>query len=256
MRNLLVAGNWKMHGTATWASELAKSIVEQTPAAATYQTAVFPPFVHLNEVATQLQHSSVQLGGQNCSRHQQGAYTSEVSAEMLSDVGCQMVLLGHSECRQYGQESDQLIAEKFIQAQRAGLTPILCVGETLEQRENGETEAMVWQQIQVIIDRAGIQSLAKSVIAYEPVWAIGTGLTANSAQVQQVHQFIRSHLADSDDIIAARIQLLYGGSCNSANAEALFSMPDVDGGLIGGASLKATDFMAICAVADKLSKGE
>lgn len=255
-RNLLVAGNWKMHGNLAWASDLAKSIVEQTPAAATYQTAVFPPFVYLSEVAKQLKNSSIQFGGQNCSQHQQGAYTSEIAAEMLSDLGCQMVLLGHSECRQYLREDDHLIAEKFIQAQQAGLTPVLCVGETLEQRESGATETVVWRQIQAVIDRAGIQSLAKSVIAYEPVWAIGSGLTANSTQVQQVHQFIRSHLANNDAIIAARVQLLYGGSCNSANAEELFSMPDVDGGLIGGASLQATDFMAICAIADKLSKGE
>lgn len=256
MRKLLVAGNWKMNGSVDEAKALSAGLLTEVGDGASYDVAVFPPFVHIPAVAAQLQNSDLIWGGQNVSAQAKGAYTSEISANMLVELGCQMVLVGHSECREYGKESNELVAEKFKQALSAGLTPVLCVGETLEQREAEQTESVVWQQIQTVIDLVGMESLGKGVIAYEPVWAIGTGLTATAEQAQQVHQFIRSHLSKNDDIIARRMRLLYGGSCNGSNANALFSMPDVDGGLIGGASLKVKDFMAICQQADALSNGE
>ncbi len=256
MRKLLVAGNWKMNGSIESAKALAAGLLNEVGDGASYDVAVFPPFVHIPAVAAQLQNSDLMWGGQNVSAHKRGAFTSEVSAEMLLELGCQMVLVGHSECREYGGENNQLVALKFKQALATGLLPVLCVGETLAQREADETESVVWSQIQAVIDLVGMESLGQGVIAYEPVWAIGTGLTATAEQAQQVHQFIRSHLSENDDIIARRMRLLYGGSCNGSNAHALFSMPDVDGGLIGGASLTVTDFMAICQQADALSNGE
>ncbi|WP_154224437.1 triose-phosphate isomerase [Marinicella rhabdoformis] len=256
MRKLLVAGNWKMNGSVDEAKALSAGLLAEISDGASYDVAVFPPFVHIPAVAAQLQNSDLIWGGQNLSAQAKGAFTSEISASMLAELGCQMVLVGHSECREYGHESNQLVAEKFKQALSVGLTPILCVGETIAQREAEQTESVVWQQIQAVIELVGMESLGQGVIAYEPVWAIGTGLTATAEQAQQVHQFIRSHLSENDDIIARRMRLLYGGSCNGSNANALFSMPDVDGGLIGGASLTVEDFMAICQQADALSNGE
>lgn len=256
MRKLMVAGNWKMNGSLASVQSLAADLVEVASDGLNCDVAVFPSFPHIHAVAGVLKSSDIVWGGQNLSRHNKGAYTSEVSADMLVDLGCRYVLVGHSECRTHGKESDRLIAKKFDQAVNAGLTPVLCVGETLEERESGQTEAVVWSQIEAVMNDLGVDGLGQGVIAYEPVWAIGTGLTATAEQAQEVHQFIRSHLAKNDDIIARRMKLLYGGSCNGSNAEALFSMPDIDGGLIGGASLTAKDFMAICRIADKLSNGE
>ncbi len=256
VRKLLVAGNWKMNGSIQSASSLASGLLSAIRDGIGYDVVVFPPFVHLPMVAHRLQGSHLQWGGQNVSAHSKGAFTSEISAGMLKELGCQWVLAGHSECRHYGQESNELVAKKFAQALGQGLMPVLCVGETYEQRESAETEAIIWSQIDAVLTEVGVAGLGQGVIAYEPVWAIGTGLTATAEQAQEVHQFIRSHLAVKDDIIARRMRLLYGGSCNGSNAEALFSMPDVDGGLIGGASLTVEDFMAVCQKADKLSKGE
>lgn len=256
MRKLMVAGNWKMNGTIDSSQALSSGLVDAMAEGMACDVVVFPSFTHIPMVASQLQNSDIAWGGQNLSKHDKGAYTSEVSGDMLKELGCEYVLVGHSECRTHGQESDRLVAKKFGQALSKGLIPILCVGETLEERETGKTEQVVWSQIEAVLNDLGMEGLAQGIIAYEPVWAIGTGLTATAEQAQEVHQFIRSHLAENDDIIARRMRLLYGGSCNGSNAKALFSMPDVDGGLIGGASLTVEDFMAICQQADKLSNGE
>jgi len=212
--------------------------------------AVFPPFPYLAELAWQHASSGLGVGAQDVSEHEgQGAYTGEVSAAMLSDVGAQWVLVGHSERRQYHAEGDALVARKFAAALAGGLTPILCVGETLEQREAGETEAVIARQLQAVLAHNGIASFDTAVIAYEPVWAIGTGHTASPEQVQQAHAFIRSQLEKEDVMIARLTRLLYGGSVKAANAAELFAQADVDGGLIGGASLTASDFLGICAAA-------
>ena len=200
--------------------------------------------------------SSVLCGAQNLSEHDDGAITGEVSAGMLKDLGCQMVLVGHSERRTMHNESSAEVAAKFAQAVKHGLTPVLCVGESLVQRQAEQTFEVVWAQIQAVIDLVGVSGLSHGVIAYEPVWAIGTGETATADQAQEVHQFIRSQLASNDATIARRMRILYGGSCKGSNAHELFSMPDVDGGLIGGASLTVQDFMAICEQAGKLSHGD
>jgi len=190
-------------------------------------------------------------GAQDLSEHAQGAYTGEVSAAMLKDIGCSYVLAGHSERRQYHAESDDLVARKFVAAQGAGLVPILCVGETLDERDGGATERVIARQLDAVVARAGIGAFGKAVLAYEPVWAIGTGRTATPEQAQAVHKFIRDKLAGLDGTIAGSLRLLYGGSVKPSNAAELFGQPDVDGGLIGGASLVAEDFLAICDAADR-----
>jgi triosephosphate isomerase len=209
-----------------------------------------PPFPYLAELASQHADTGLGIGAQDVSEHGgQGAYTGEVSAAMLADVGASWVLVGHSERRQYHGESDELVARKFAAALAGGLTPILCVGETLEQHEAGQTEAVLTRQLQAVLGHNGIASFDTAVIAYEPVWAIGTGRTAAPEQVQQVHAFIRSQLEKEDVTLARLTRLLYGGSVKAANAAELFAQADVDGGLIGGASLTASDFLEICAAA-------
>ncbi|MFC5525726.1 triose-phosphate isomerase [Rhodanobacter ginsengisoli] len=248
MRKKLVAGNWKMHGSRSMATALVNDIVADKPAA--IDVAVFPPFPYLAELARQHADTGLAIGAQDVSEHGgQGAYTGEVSAAMLADVGASWVLAGHSERRQYHGESDDLVARKFAAALAGGLTPILCVGETLEQREAGQTELVITRQLQAVLGHNGIASFDTAVIAYEPVWAIGTGRTATPEQVQQVHAFIRSQLEKEDVTIARLTRLLYGGSVKAANAAELFAQADVDGGLIGGASLAASDFLGICAAA-------
>ncbi|WP_199097136.1 triose-phosphate isomerase [Dyella sp. ASV21] len=248
MRKKLVAGNWKMHGSRSMAVALVGDIVAALPGS--IDVAVFPPFPYLGEVAGQYAGSGLGFGAQDVSEHVgQGAYTGEVSAAMLADVGAQWVLVGHSERRQYHRESDALVARKFAAARAGGLTPVLCVGETLAEREAGLTEAVVARQLQAVIEHNGIASFDAAVIAYEPVWAIGTGHTASAEQAQHVHAFIRSQLEKEDAMIARLTRLLYGGSVKAANAADLFAQSDVDGGLIGGASLTATDFLGICAAA-------
>lgn len=248
MRKKFVAGNWKMHGSQTMAEALVRDIVAGKPA--TIDVAVFPPFPYIASLAAQFAPSGLGVGGQDVSEHEgQGAYTGEVSAAMLADVGAQWTLVGHSERRQYHGESNELVARKFAAARAGGLTPILCVGESLEQREAGQTEAVISAQLRAVIDQSGIASFDTAVIAYEPCWAIGTGKTATPEQAQQVHAFIRSQLETEDVMIARLTRLLYGGSVKAANAAQLFAQADVDGGLIGGAALTATDFLGICAAA-------
>lgn len=248
MRKKLVAGNWKMHGSRSMAGALLKEIVAGKPAS--IDVAVFPPYPYLAELAWQHAEAGVGIGAQDVSEHQgQGAYTGEVAAAMLSDIGASWVLVGHSERRQYHGESNELVARKFAAACAGGLTPILCVGETLQQREAGETEAVIADQLQVVLRAQGIASFDTAVIAYEPLWAIGTGHTATPEQAQQVHAFIRSQLEKEDVTISRLTRLLYGGSVKAANAAGLFAQADVDGGLIGGASLTASDFLGICAAA-------
>ena len=248
MRKKLVAGNWKMHGSRSMAEALVGEVAAAKPA--DIDVLVFPPFPYLSGLARQCADNGLGIGAQDVSEHErQGAYTGEVSAAMLVDVGAQWTLVGHSERRQYHAESNDLVARKFAAARAAGLTPILCVGETLAQREADETEAVVGAQIKAVLALNGIASFDTAVIAYEPRWAIGTGRTASPEQAQQVHAFIRSQLAKEDAMIAGLTRLLYGGSVKAANAAELFAQPDVDGGLIGGASLVAADFLGICAAA-------
>jgi len=253
-RKLLIAGNWKMHGSLAFVKEMMSGLSSQLPTQIDYEVAVFPVYIHLYEVIT-CKPDNVMCGAQNLSEYDDGAVTGEVSANMLADLGCDMVLVGHSERRVKNNESNEEVAKKFAQALKYGLTPILCVGESSVERQNGTTQKIIWQQIKAVLELVGIEKLGQGVIAYEPLWAIGTGETATAEQAQEVHQFIRSQLALNDDTIARRIRILYGGSCKGSNAYELFSMPDVDGGLIGGASLTAQDFMAICQQADRLSQG-
>jgi triosephosphate isomerase len=245
MRRLLVAGNWKMHGSRAMADALVGSIAAALPAHA--DVAVLPPLPYLAELVTRYQGVALAFGAQDLSKHAVGAYTGEVAGSMLKDVGCTYALVGHSERRQYHDESDDLVAAKFVAAQTAGLIPILCVGETLAEREAGTNETVIGHQLDAVIAHAGIAAFAQAVVAYEPIWAIGTGRTASASQAQAVHAFVRDKIAGLDGTIASSLRLLYGGSVKPANAAELFGQPDVDGGLIGGASLVASEFIAICA---------
>jgi triosephosphate isomerase (TIM) len=246
MRKKLVAGNWKMHGSRSMAEGLVEDIAKAKPAGA-IDVLIFPPFPYLAHLIARYGGSGLGFGAQDVSEHEgPGAHTGEVSASMVADVGGRWALVGHSERRHHHTESDHKVANKFAAARAAGLTPILCVGETLAQREAGETEAVIAHQLQTVLALNGIASFDTAVIAYEPVWAIGTGRTATPQQAQDVHAFIRSQLAQGDAMIARLTRLLYGGSVKADNAAELFAQPDVDGGLIGGASLVAADFLAIC----------
>ena len=238
-----------MHGNTASNAELVRGIIAGQPSSGNVELLVCPPYPYLPLVAEQVTGSRVHLGAQNVSEHEHGAFTGEVAPSMLRDAGCSHVIVGHSERRAlYGETSEQ-VAAKFSAAQAAGLVPILCVGETLEQREAGETEAVVKEQLGAVLDRAGVEAFARAVIAYEPVWAIGTGVTATPEQAQDVHRFIRAELEAQNESIAAAVQILYGGSVKGSNASGLFGMPDIDGGLVGGASLKADDFLAIATAA-------
>jgi triosephosphate isomerase len=250
MRRKIVAGNWKLHGTRAFARDLVASIVAGLPAHGV-DTVILPPLPYLGELIgdfRQQPHSHpVQFGAQDVSANAQGAFTGEVSAAMLVDIGARYGLVGHSERRQYHGESDAIVARKFEAAKHAGLVPILCVGESLHEREAGQTEYRIETQLAAVFERCGAQAFAGAVVAYEPVWAIGTGKVASPEQAQAVHAFIRSEIAARDATIAGSLPILYGGSCKPDNAARLFSEPDVDGGLIGGASLVASDFLAIVA---------
>ena len=246
-RRKLVVGNWKMHGSHAANAELLQGILAARPFAAA-DVAVCAPFPYLSEVAVTLANSGVAWGAQDVSAHAQGAYTGEVSAAMLQEFGCRFAIVGHSERRAYHGETDQQVADKAQAALSRGLTPIVCVGETLAQREAGETEAVVKRQLSAVIHTLG-QCIGEIVVAYEPVWAIGTGLTATPEQAQAVHAFIRGEVAAHDATIAGSLPILYGGSVKPGNAASLFSQADVDGGLIGGASLVAADFLAIAQAA-------
>ncbi len=244
MRRLLVAGNWKMNASKVMLNELLASIVENTPQQT--DVVVFPPAPYIMAAVDKLQGSSVNVGGQNLNPNDSGAYTGEVSASMLIDCGCNAVLVGHSERRTLYAETDAEVLAKTEAALNAGLTPYVCIGETLTEREANKTEAVVEQQINAVLNGLSVQQLAKCVFAYEPVWAIGTGKTASPEQAQQVHAFIRGLLAAKDEDLALNSHVLYGGSVKASNAKELFAQKDIDGGLVGGASLKAEEFLGIC----------
>ena len=245
MRRKLVVGNWKMHGSRAANAQLLAGLKQAGPWNA--DVAVCVPFLYIAETALALTGASIAYGSQDCSSHEQGAYTGEVSSAMLSDVGCRYAIVGHSERRAYHAESDQLVADKAKAALAHGVTPIVCVGETRTEREAGQTEAVVKRQLAAVIHTLG-HCCGEMVVAYEPVWAIGTGLTATPAEAQAVHAVLRAQLHAATDRSDA-MRILYGGSVKADNAAELFSQPDIDGGLIGGASLKVADFAAICRAA-------
>lgn len=240
-----------MHGGLASNRRLLQGIVDAADGLSAVEVVVCVPFPYLAQAQSILGGTVVGWGAQNVCEHAQGAYTGEVSVAMLQDFACRHVIVGHSERRAIYGESDTLVAEKFSAAQSGGLRPILCVGETLAQREAGQTEAVVAAQLDAVLQRVGVAMFANAVLAYEPVWAIGTGRTASPAQAQEVHKAIRARLARLDAQVAAGVQILYGGSVKPQSAAELFAMPDIDGGLIGGASLVAEDFLAICQAADR-----
>ena len=245
MRQLLVIGNWKLNGSKQSAAALANDIsagLGDTNAG----IAVCAPYVYLPGLNDQLgSDARLALGSQNIADHESGAYTGEISASMLNEFNCKYALVGHSERRSYYNDTDESVAARFCQALSQNIIPVLCVGETLEQREQDETFKVVDAQLTAVIEKAGIEAFNNAVIAYEPVWAIGTGKTATDEQAQEVHAFIRQRIAKESSSIAEKVQILYGGSVKPDNAKALFSMPDIDGGLIGGASLSAESFLQI-----------
>jgi triosephosphate isomerase len=249
MRKKLVAGNWKMHGSVQRNALLLERLVAGSEGLSC-AVAVFAPFPYLGQVQGSLAGSRLAWGAQTLSEFAEGAYTGEVSAGMLKDFGCSHVLVGHSERRNLFGEADAVVAAKFAAAQLAGLIPVLCIGETLAEREAGVTFEVVARQLSAVIDRVGIGAMRAAVLAYEPVWAIGTGVTASPAQAQEVHAAIRVQLAGMDVAVAEGMCILYGGSVKPGNAKELFAQADIDGGLIGGAALVADDFLAICQAAN------
>ena len=244
MRRKIVAGNWKLHGTRAFATQLVGELAA-AGAKPGVELIVLPPMPYLGDLIEDFEGSAIAFGAQDVSSNEKGAYTGEVSAAMLVDVGARYGLVGHSERRQYHAESSELVARKFLAAKNAGLVPILCVGETLEQREAGQTEEVIAAQLGPVLALVGVEAFEGAVVAYEPVWAIGTGRTASPAQAQAMHAFIRGVVGGHDARIADHLPLLYGGSVKPDNAAELFAQPDVDGGLVGGASLVAADFLAI-----------
>ncbi len=245
MRRSLIMGNWKMNGSREEGVQLAKALADGL-GNVSQEVAVCVPFVYLSDVRGALAGSPIALGAQNVADQASGAYTGEVSASMLADCGCKYALVGHSERRSYYGDTSQTVASRFCQALKQNVIPVLCVGETLEEREQERTFQVVDEQLDAVIEAAGIEAFEKAVIAYEPVWAIGTGKTASDEQAQEVHQYIRRRIADRSQAIAEKVQILYGGSVKPDNAKALFAMPDIDGGLVGGASLDANGFLQIC----------
>ncbi|MGD8557629.1 MAG: triose-phosphate isomerase [Chromatiales bacterium] len=250
MRQILVAGNWKMNGSRESIRSLLDGVTEGMGDVKNAEVAVCAPAIYIPLVEELLTGSEVAWGGEDLSVHASGAYTGEIAASMLNDFHCKYVIIGHSERRTYHKESDELVAEKYEAAMQAGLIPIFCIGETLEEREQGITNDVVARQVDAVINKLGVAALAKGVVAYEPVWAIGTGKTATPEQAQEVHAFIRSRVAASDASVAEALQILYGGSMNAGNASDLLAQSDIDGGLIGGASLKVDDFLAIAKAAN------
>jgi triosephosphate isomerase len=248
MRRQIIAGNWKMHGSRAEKTALVETIVQKLPNTSA-EVWLCPTFVYLSELSRELSGSRISAGAQDVCAETQGAFTGEVSASMLKDVGCAGAIVGHSERRAIFGESDQLVARKFAALLAVGLTPILCVGEQLADREAGRTFEVVDRQLDAVLDLSGVAALSRAVIAYEPVWAIGTGKTASPQQAEEVHAHIRARIESRDAKIAALVRILYGGSVKASNAAEIFAMPNVDGGLIGGASLKAEEFLAIIAAA-------
>jgi triosephosphate isomerase len=246
MRQILVAGNWKLNGSLSSVKELVEGIKAGVGGIGKNEAAVCPPFIYIPLISDLLAGSQIALGSQDVSDQDSGAFTGEISGPMLNDFNCKYAIVGHSERRSLYAEDDQFTARKFAAARKVGLKPILCVGELLEEREQGITEQVVARQLDAVIELEGVAALNDAVIAYEPVWAIGTGKTASPDQAQDVHAFIRNKISGLDAAVADKVQILYGGSVKGANAQELFAMPDIDGGLIGGASLQAEEFLAIC----------
>lgn len=248
-RRALVAANWKMNGSRAQIASLSEALVARL-AGKSVELVICPPALYLGQVRDALQGSALQLGAQNVHQEAKGAFTGEIAAPMLKDFDCSYVIVGHSERRQYCGETDALVAAKFMAAQQNGLKPILCVGESAAQRDDGTTEAVVTQQVAAVMQAAGVKAFADAVIAYEPVWAIGTGRAATTENAQAVHAVIRALVARQDEKVAAELRIIYGGSVNAANAGELGTAPDIDGALVGGASLNADEFSAICASFD------
>jgi len=249
MRQPMVAGNWKMNGSSESVKELIAGIKEGMGSVNKAEVVVCPPAVYIPRVSGVADGSNIKVGSQNICDQDGGAFTGEISGAMLKDIGCEYAIIGHSERRALYAESDELVAQRFAAARRNGIKPIFCIGETLEEREAGITNDVCSRQIDAVIALEGVAALADGVIAYEPVWAIGTGKTASPEQAQEVHGFIRGKIAALNADVAEGLRILYGGSMNPANAAELIGQPDIDGGLIGGASLKADDFLAICKAA-------
>jgi triosephosphate isomerase len=250
MRQPLVAGNWKMNGSLASVRELLAGIKAGIGGISKCEVAVCPPYVFIPLAQAELSGTSIPWGAQNLSTEESGAFTGEIAGSMLTDFGCTYVIVGHSERRTLYGEDDALVARKHAVARAAGLKPIFCIGETLEERESGVTEEVVARQVDAVINLEGVESLGDGVIAYEPVWAIGTGVTATPEQAQDVHAFIRKRVAEHNVDVGDNLRILYGGSMKPGNAAELMGKPDIDGGLIGGAALKAEDFLGICKAAD------
>lgn len=245
MRTPLVMGNWKLNGTKASVSTLIKGLEAAADAATNVEVAVCPPAIFIEQVAGLVSSNTIEFGAQDVSTHVDGAYTGETSPVMVKEFGAKYSLVGHSERRQYHNETDAVVAAKFVAIQAHGLVPVLCIGETLDQREANETTDVVDAQLKAVVELAGISALGNCVIAYEPVWAIGTGKVATSAQAQDVHAHIRSWLAKQDEAVASKVQILYGGSVKAASAKELFAQKDIDGGLVGGAALIIEEFVGI-----------
>ncbi len=249
MRQVMVAGNWKMNGSSESVKVLMAGIKAGMASVTDAEVVVCPPAVYLARVSGAADGTRIKVGSQNIGDQDQGAYTGEISGGMLKDTGCEYAIIGHSERRALYGESDKLVAKRFAAARRNGIKPIFCIGESLAEREAGVTNTICARQIDAVIDLEGVEALADGVIAYEPVWAIGTGKTATPEQAQEVHAFIRGKIAALNADVAVDLRILYGGSMNPANAAELIGQPDIDGGLIGGAALKAEDFLSICKAA-------
>lgn len=256
MRVKLVVGNWKMNGNLATNQALLNVLIPALTPLAGAKFAVCAPYPYLAQVQKLLQGSSIGWGAQDVCPFANGAYTGEVSAAMLAEFGCRYAIVGHSERRSLFGDLDDVVARKYAMAVEQGLTPILCVGETLAQREAAATESVVAAQLDAVMMHAGVGSFANAVLAYEPVWAIGTGRTATPEQAQAVHAYLRGRIARQDASVAAALPILYGGSVKASNAAELFAMPDIDGGLIGGASLAGDEFSTICAAADAAGRKE
>ncbi|MDB6096465.1 MAG: triosephosphate isomerase [Francisellaceae bacterium] len=249
MRKRIVIGNWKMYGNASSIEGLINEIKTglKTSFADKLEIGICPPFIYIDKVKQLINGTSLLLGAQNVYSELEGAYTGEISASMLQDCGVELVLIGHSERRTLFKEDNELLAKKFMTAYHAGLTPALCLGETLEERESGRTFDVIKAQLDAVLEKAGsVAPFEKALLAYEPIWAIGTGLTASPLQAQEVHAYLRAQISKRDTEISNKLRILYGGSVKASNAHDLFSQPDIDGGLIGGASLKAQEFLSIC----------
>jgi len=249
MRKPIVLGNWKLNGSTASAEALVASVLSGLGGLDRIDVGVCPPFVYIPRVVELAAGTDLDVGAQSCASEVSGAYTGEVAADMLRDVGCHYVLVGHSERRSLYGETDEVVAAKVERVQAAGLMPVLCVGETLEEREAGDAETVVQRQLDAVLGKVGVSGFERLIVAYEPVWAIGTGRTATPEQAQAMHAMIRAHVAGQDASVARMLRIQYGGSVKDANAAELFAQADIDGGLIGGASLKAEDFLAICRAA-------